>query len=155
MGEMKVTKLQDALIGVTRLSMDTDAIIYFVQADATHGILLSEIFSRISRSQLAGVTSAITLTEALVRPIRSKDTVQQQKIKDLLLNSQNMISVSVDAAIAEIAADLRARYNMRTPDALHAATAINFGCDAFLTNNAGDFRRITEMNVLVLSELEL
>ena len=152
---MKVTKLQDALLGVTRLGMNTDAVIYFVQADATHGVLLSSIFSRISIGQLTGITSAIMLTETLVRPIRNKDTAQQQKIKDLLLNSRNMTSVPANDAIAEIAAALRARYHMRTPDALHAATAINFGCHAFLTNNASDFRRITELNILVLSELEL
>lgn len=152
---MSLIKIQDVLAGVTRLSMDTDAIIYFVEANAAYGPLLSNVFSRIDTGQITGITSTIALTETLVRPIRSKDTAQQQKIKGLLLNSQNMISVSVDDTIAGIAADLRARYNMRTPDALQAATAINSGCDAFLTNNGSDFRRVSELNVLVLSELEL
>ena len=135
--------------------MDTDAIIYFVEADATYGTLLSNVFSRIDTGQFTGIASTIALTETLVRPLRNKDATQQQKIKNLLLNSQNMVSIPVDSATAEIAADLRARYNMRTPDALHAATAIHTGCDAFLTNNGSDFRRISELNVLVLSELRL
>ena len=148
-------KIQDVLVGVARLGMDTDAIIYFVEADATHGHLLSSVFSRIDTGQITGITSTIALTETLVRPLRSKDTAQQQKIKSLLLNSRNMISVPVNDTIAEMAADLRARYNMRTPDALHAATAISSGCDAFLTNNGRDFRRVTELNVIILNELEL
>lgn len=150
-----MTKLQDALAGVTRLGLDTDAIIYFVQNDLVHGAVLADVFSRISASQLDGFTSTIALTETLVRPLRLKDVAQQQKIKNLLLHSQNLYSITADTIVAEIAADLRARYNMRTPDALHAATAIHLGCEAFLTNNGSDFRRISELNVLVLSELEL
>ena len=152
---MRRNNLQDSLIGVTRLGLDTDAIIDFVQADPTRGALLSEIFHRISVSQLVGVTSTITLTETLVRPLRTGDAAQQKKITDLLLRSHNLYSAPVDAAIAEIAADLRARYNLRTPDALQMATALNAGCDAFLTNNDKHFRRVTDLPVLILNELEL
>ncbi len=152
---MRLTKIQNALVGVTRLGLDTDAVIDFVQADPTRGALLSDVFSRISANQFAGFTSTIALTETLVRPFRSGDEAQQKKIKDLLLHSHNLYSVPVDAAIAEIAADLRARYNLRTPDALHAATALHSGCEAFLTNNGQHFRRVTELNVLVVNELEL
>lgn len=42
----------------------------------------------------------------------------------------------------------------RSTDALHAATAIAMDCDAFLTNDT-DFRRIQDLNVLVLDDLEL
>jgi predicted nucleic acid-binding protein len=49
---------------------------------------------------------------------------------------------------------LRARYNLRTPDALHVATRIDATCDAFLTNDAG-IKRVIEIAVLVLDELEL
>ena len=152
---MRLTKIQDALVGVTRLGLDTDAIIDFVQADPTHGALLSEVFYRISASQIVGFTSTITLTETLVRPLRMGDATQQKKITDLLLRSHNLYSVPVDAAIAEVAADLRARYNLRTPDALQAATALHSGCEAFLTNNDKHFRRVTDLQVLILNELEL
>jgi predicted nucleic acid-binding protein len=43
---------------------------------------------------------------------------------------------------------------MRTPDALHVATAIDAGCDAFLTNDTG-IKRVHEIAVLVLDDLEL
>ena len=60
----------------------------------------------------------------------------------------------VTSRIAESAADLRARYNLRTPDALHVAAGIDARCDAFLTNDTG-IKRVTEIAVLVLDELEL
>jgi len=62
--------------------------------------------------------------------------------------------VSIDSETAKVAADLRARYNLRTPDALQLATAIKAGCDAFLTNDA-TLKKVTELKVLVLSELQL
>jgi predicted nucleic acid-binding protein len=50
-------------------------------------------------------------------------------------------------------AELRARDQLRTPDALQVASALGAGCEAFLTNDLA-LRRVTELHVLVLGELE-
>jgi predicted nucleic acid-binding protein len=50
--------------------------------------------------------------------------------------------------------ELRARYRLRTPDALHVACAIDMGCEAFLTNDKG-IKHVEITRVLVLDELEL
>jgi predicted nucleic acid-binding protein len=42
----------------------------------------------------------------------------------------------VSAPIAEEAARLRAKHNLRTPDSIQIATAINAGAMSFLTNDA-------------------
>jgi len=63
-----------------------------------------------------------------------------------------MLEIGPD--IAEKAADLRARYNLRTPDALQVATALYAGCDAILTNDAA-MARVTELSVLVIDDLHL
>lgn len=60
----------------------------------------------------------------------------------------------VSAAIAEYAAEMRSQYNLRTLDALHIASAVETGCDAFLTNDL-TFRRIARLRVLVLDELDV
>jgi predicted nucleic acid-binding protein len=39
----------------------------------------------------------------------------------------------IDPPIAEVASDLRATYPLRAPDALHLATAIVAGAEAFVT----------------------
>ena len=62
--------------------------------------------------------------------------------------------IALDARMAEIAADLRARYRLRTPDALQIAAALVTGCEAFLTNDAA-LRRVTDLQVLVLDELAI
>jgi predicted nucleic acid-binding protein len=54
---------------------------------------------------------------------------------------------------AEKAAELRARYNLSLLDAFQVAAAIAAGCDAFLTNDDA-LKRIPELNIVVLSELD-
>jgi predicted nucleic acid-binding protein len=149
-----MTKLDDALTGVTRLGFDTAPIIYFVEAHPQYDALVTEVFQRVADGALTGYTSVIALTEVLVHPLRHSDAHLQQQYRDLLLNSDNFETCSVDPHIAELAADLRARYNLRTPDALQIAAALDANCEAFLTNDAA-LRRVTELRVLVLDDLEL
>jgi predicted nucleic acid-binding protein len=71
-----------------------------------------------------------------------------------LSNSRHFQLIPISQLIARRAADLRARYNLRTPDALQLASTIQQRCDAFLTNDAG-LKRVQEIRVLLIEELEL
>ncbi|MEW6497003.1 MAG: PIN domain-containing protein [Cyanobacteriota bacterium] len=42
--------------------------------------------------------------------------------------------------------------NLKTPDAIHAATALNSSCTLFLTNDSG-FRNVLSLPVVILSEV--
>lgn len=149
-----MTKLNQALVGITRLGFDTSPIIYFIEAHPQYDGLVTEIFQRVSNGILEGVTSVITLTEVLIHPFRRGDAALQQQYSDLLINAAHFQTLPIDLATATSAADLRARYNLRTPDALQVATALAAGCDAFLTNDAA-LQRVSEVRVLVLDQLEL
>ncbi|MBC8171810.1 MAG: PIN domain-containing protein, partial [Anaerolineae bacterium] len=100
-----------------------------------------------------GVTSTITLTEVLTKPRRLGDVELENTYRKILLQTRNILILPVVPVIAERAADLRARYNLKTPDALQIATALDAGCDAFLTNDAG-IQRVTDLKILIVSELE-
>ena len=43
--------------------------------------------------------------------------------------------VDLSSSVVERATDLRARYSLKTPDALHLATAIELHADVFLTGD--------------------
>ena len=149
-------RLDDALQAaeVVDLGLDTAPIIYLIEANPRYDALVTEIFSQIAAGLLKGITSTITLTEVLAQPLQHGNVALQQEYRDLLLQSEHLHLIAIDAPIAELAADLRARYRLRTPDALQIAAAINQGCEAFLTNDTG-LRRVTELPILVLDDLEL
>ena len=147
-------KLADAVSGVTRLGFDTAPIIYFVEAHPQYDALVTWVFEQIAQGAFIGFTSVVTLSEVLVQPLLRGDIRIQQEYRDLLLNSKNFQTLPIDSGIAERAADLRARYRLRTPDAFQIAAALNAGCEALL-NNDGMIKRVTELRVLTLDELEL
>ena len=142
---------QDALDGVASLGIDTAPIIYYVEENARYDALVTEVFTRIERGMLKGVTSVVSLAEVLVHPIRRGDLRLAGEYRDLLLNSQNFQVLSVDPDTAEIAARIRAQHNLRLPHALQFAVAIEGQCQAFLTNDPL-LKRVTEIRVLALDD---
>ena len=65
-----------------------------------------------------------------------------------------MDSRPIEWPTAQRAAELRAAYRLLTPDALQLTVALEAGCEALLTNDR-TLKRVTELRVLVLDELEL
>jgi len=144
--------LDTALAGVTSLAFDTAPLVYFIERHPRYVAVVREIIRRVDEGAIAGYRSVVTVTKVLTRPKQHGNILIEHKYRDLLLHSRNFGLVQIDAAIAESAADLRARYHIRTPDALQIAAALAVGCEAFLTNDA-KLKRVTELRVLVLDEL--
>ncbi len=89
--------------------------------------------------------------ETLVLPIRNEDTSLMNAYEELLL-SEPMQLISIDRSILRQAANLRATTNLKTPDAIHAATAISVNCDLFITNDKS-FRNLSNLPIVILSEV--
>ena len=147
-------KISDALEGVQRLYTETAPLIYYVEENPTYVAKMNAIIEAIEDRPIEAVSSVITLTEVLTHPLKLGNTRLEREYRDILLHSGGFRLLTITARIAESAAALRARYNLRTPDALHVAAGIDARCDAFLTNDTG-IKRVTEIAVLVLDELEL
>ena len=149
-----MTKLNAAMTGVTKLGFDTAPLIYFVERNPKYVDLVREVVRRVDSGQITGFSSMIALTEVLTKPKKVGDTETESEYRDLLLHSRSFKLIAIDSAVAERAADLRARFNLRTPDALQISAALETGCQAFLTNDI-KLKRVTDLRVLILDELEL
>lgn len=149
-----MTTISHALTHVQKLFIDTSPFIYFVEKHPRYHPLCRPIFERIDANNLYGFTGVVTLTEVLTMPLRAGNTFIEQRYRSILLHSRNFTLLTVDSSVAERAAQLRARYNLRTVDALQIAAALSVGCQAFLTDD-GQLSRVTELQVLQLDELEL
>lgn len=146
-------KINERLRNVTRLFLDTSPLVYYVEEDARYLARVDPVFEQIDAGALDAVTSPVTLAECLVVPIRKGQSNLEQTFADLIVNGNNVLFATIDYQIASKAAELRARYNLTLTDAFQIATALNMGCDALLTNDA-IFKRITELDVIMLDDLE-
>jgi predicted nucleic acid-binding protein len=108
----------------------------------------------VENREIQGVSSTLTLTEVLTVPIRKGDTKVQQAYTDILTNHPYFSLIPLSTSICERAAHPRANYNLKTPDALQIAVAIEAECDAFLTNDI-KLQKVVEIKVLLVGEIEL
>ncbi len=115
--------------------LDTVIYIYFLEDDGARGEQAMALFRRIESGDITALASNLVFTELLVPLYRDKQVSEANRLSTLLANFPNMEFLPIDKTIAISAARLRARYQLRTPDALHAATAISAGVDGMLTND--------------------
>jgi predicted nucleic acid-binding protein len=134
-----------------RVCLDTAPFIYLIEEHRKYLPLVEPLFRIISAGESEAVTSTVTLIEVLVRPLRQGEIQIAQSYKEILLHSRGLTVHPLSSPIAEKAAELRAKYVIRTPDAIQLATGILAGAKSFVTNDAR-LKRITEINVLVLDE---
>lgn len=110
--------------------LDSCFVIYLIEE--------SPRFSTKARSFFAQNVSAhvcfspLVRLEVLLHPLRDGNTSLQKDYEDLL---GSMHVLSMTDAIFDHALRLRARYRLKTPDALHLATAQHYGCSELWTND--------------------
>ncbi|MCI0710468.1 MAG: PIN domain-containing protein [Chloroflexi bacterium] len=146
-------RVQDALKDIERIYVEAAPLIYYIEENTAHLDKMVAVIQAIESGSLEAISSVITLTEVLIHPIRENDEYLEQQYRDILTNNDQFKLMSVSPTIAESAARLRVSYNLRTPDALHVATALDADCDAFLSNDLG-LKRVTELKVILLDGLE-
>jgi predicted nucleic acid-binding protein len=112
----------------------------------------NSIFGWLEGPRPRAVTSTITLLEILVQPYRLSDIDPVNKFYALLSTFPHLEWVTPTLRIADMGAQLRAEYNLRTPAAIQAATALSCGATGFVSNDAG-FRRVTGLDIMVLDDL--
>lgn len=122
-------------LGDGPVALDTSIFIYFMERDPAWLPVVRPLFASAAMGERTLVTSSITLLEVLVVPYRSGDLAISERYEALLTRSRGLSFVEVDRPILRAAAQLRAVYRLRTPDALQIAAALASRCTAFVTND--------------------
>lgn len=146
-------KIADALSGVNRISFDTAPVIYYIENHPIYVNKMDDIIKYIENNNIDIICASLILTETLIKPMKTNDQVVMQAYQGFF-NTPPIQLLSITPHIAQIAAQLRANYNLKTPDALYVAVAINAKCNIFLTNDNG-IKRVQELTVLTLDDLDL
>ena len=119
----------------SRILLDTVALIYFLEENERFSKSAEKIFSRIESGQLQGVMASLVFAELLLPLYRSEDPQAATGLSNRLQNFRNLEIVPLTTQISMEAARLRADYRLRTPGAIHAATAIITQTSGILTND--------------------
>ena len=119
----------------SRVLLDTVALIYFLEENERYSKSAEKIFNRIESGQLQGVMASLVFAELLVPLYRSGDPQAATGLSNRLRNFRNLEVIPLTTEISMGAARLRADYGLRTPDAIHAATAISTQSTGILTND--------------------
>ena len=127
--------LRDALRG-KRAYFDSNIFIYLIEGFRELEPKLLELRDSIALAESEVVTSELTLCEVLVAPFRNNDSALVARYRQFIEVSG---AFSVQAASREtyVRASLyRAQSGMKTPEAIHMATAVETNCQVFVTNDA-------------------
>jgi predicted nucleic acid-binding protein len=141
----------EGLFGKT-VAVDTAPLVFYIEDHPEYADRLEPFFQAVVEGRIAMVTAVVTLLEVLVHPLRRGDEALAHADNDFLLASSGVTTVPVDEAIAQAAAELRSGSKLKTPDAIHLATAMDRKADAFLTSDR-DFDGAASMPILRVSEL--
>jgi predicted nucleic acid-binding protein len=101
--------------------LDTVTIIYSIERFPEYIALLDPMWQQIRFGTFQIMTSELALLETLVMPIRQANALLINRYETLLTSSEISL-ISITQAILKSAANVRAISNLRTPDAIHAAT---------------------------------
>lgn len=118
-----------------RVFLDTAPLIYLAEGDAARRErVLQQLTQWIETGATLG-TSTLTLLELLVVPKREKKPGLERKYRALLHTFLSAPPVELSAEIADRAAGYRATLQLRTPDAIQVASAVQMGFDVIYTND--------------------
>jgi predicted nucleic acid-binding protein len=131
--------------------VDANLIIYTVEKHPVYEPLLRPLWQSARSKSIEVVSSELALMETLIGPLKSGDAALQRAYDQALLGTELRL-IPITQSILREAARLRSISKLRTPDAIHAATALLVSCALFITNDVG-FRTIPRLPVVILDDL--
>ncbi len=110
--------------------LDSCVVIYLVERHAQWGQLVADAIAAAPDVRLG--VSPLVKCECLVGPIKRGDLVLRRAYDEVF---SLFATLAMPEGVYLQAAELRARFGVKTPDALHLACAQHHGCDALWTND--------------------
>lgn len=135
----------------SKIAFDTMCFIYHFEANPTYKKVATAAFEEAFTKDLKLITSTITLTELSGYASFVGENPQPRLYRSLLENVPNLNLIEVNLDLAEMAGDLKGRYNLKSADAIQLAMAVREGAAVFLTNDK-KLKKVKEVKVLLLSD---
>lgn len=136
--------------------LDASAVIYAVEGSAAWAEALKHQLRQLARSEQASTgglqlaISRLSWLECRVGPLRRRDAGALARFDAFFLHP-DLEWVELSPAVVERAAHLRAEHNLRTPDALQAASCLQLAADAVMVTGDAGFQRVPSLRLALVN----
>ena len=129
----------------TKVYLDTNVFIFLADENSQFFPSVSSLLKSRIDINCSLITSVLTRTEILSDPNSQKSDNRAFKVFDAFSDIQTL---DMNSAIADLAAAIRKQTNLKTPDAIHGATAIESRASEFVTGDRA-FKRLEAFGLKV------
>ncbi|CCJ33449.1 type II toxin-antitoxin system VapC family toxin [Caloramator australicus] len=145
-------KLVDKLKNYSRIAIDTNSFIYLMERNEKYFNEVREMFRLIESGSVFAISSMLLITEVLTKPYKDGDILLANRYKAFISAFPNLYLKNIDYNVLVLTAKMRARYGLKTPDAIFIASALEEKAEAFVTNDIR-LRKINEIEFIILDEI--
>jgi predicted nucleic acid-binding protein len=136
----------------SRIYADSNTLIYLVEGSPEFLPFAEKLFRYAGEQGIALVTSEITIAECLHGAHKQGSEALAEEYREVFRDMDVFNLVPVAREILERAAKIGAEQKLKLIDAVHVSSAIDAGCDVFVTNDRG-IKSTPDLRVVQLSEL--
>lgn len=131
---------------------DASALIYLIEgAEPFAAKVRKELAAAAKKHRdLGAAISRLSWLECRVRPMKGNDHATLA-LFDAFFDRPDLVWVELTRDVVELAAAIRVRTGLKTPDALQAAACLQLGRDHLFLTGDSAFRRVADLNVKVLA----
>ena len=135
-----------------KIALDSSCFIYQIEENLKYLELTKIIFEELlPQNKIEAIVSTLIIAEILTKPDRMNRRDLALDYKDLILNLPNLSIFAPEEQICDGAALFRAKYNFRTPDSIHIATAIDQNASAIIGNDRR-WKQVKEIKTIILED---
>lgn len=139
--------------------LDASAVIYAVEGSPEWSEALKQLLRQLAMADQASAgglhlaISRLSWLECRVGPLRRRDAEALARFDAFFLHP-DLEWVELSPAVVERATLLRAELNLRTPDALQAASCLQLGADAVMVTGDAGFQRVPTLRLALVNGVE-
>lgn len=134
------------------IALDTMVFIYYFEGANPFVSRIGKMLGEIERGTLRAVTTVITLSEILAKPLAEKNVELADEYKNVLNSFPHLKMIEINQHVATLAASLKAKYKIKLPDALQISGGLFAGAGLFISNDK-KLKKVRELKVITLDQI--
>lgn len=150
MGE-QIEQFKNDLIKHKRIGLDSMVFMYYFEGNRRFGEISEVIFDSAEKNELLIIASILILTEVLTGFRKAQNKIFEEKFMQMMEEFPNIEICNFNINLVDEIVKLRSKYNLKTPDAIHLATAIENKASVFITNDKR-LKQVKEIKVVCLRD---